>query len=169
MKPKVSRRDFLTGFFKKFRSEESGFTGLSPILVKADRSLEQGDYRTAIENYEIVLKDEGEDVDILKKCGYAYFRLHEFEQAREYFDKVMDIRPKEQFCLLYKGLSFAYEGNLKQAVEEWKSYFNIQKPIIQRTLNAIIALYEAGEEQDYQEVVQNVEDAILEQRKASSS
>ncbi|HCO11985.1 MAG TPA: hypothetical protein DIT19_01995, partial [Desulfonauticus sp.] len=82
-----------------------------------------------------------------------------------YFNKVMEVRPKENFCLLYLGLGWAKQGNLEQAVSYWKSYFNIQKPLVQRTINSVVALFEAKEDQDPLKVAKEVEEAILEQKK----
>ncbi|MDQ7032584.1 MAG: hypothetical protein Q9M37_07715 [Desulfonauticus sp.] len=165
---KVSRRDFLTGLFKKIRKKDNAFTGLSPVLIKADKALSKGSYREAIKLYKTALKQEKNlDLEILKKCAYAYFRLHEFDNSREYFDKVLEVKPREPFCLLYKGLGFAYEGDLEQAIKCWESYFNLEKPFIQREINAIVGLYKAGEPLDYQEVVQDVENAIQKQKKST--
>ncbi|KUJ96693.1 MAG: Tetratricopeptide TPR_2 repeat protein [Desulfonauticus sp. 38_4375] len=166
MSKKVSRRGFLRGMLNPFRrDEEEGFSGLSPLLVRGDKALEQGDFKLAIECYEKFLEEEPDSLEVLKKCGYAYFKAGEFEQSRKYFNKVMEVRPKENFCLLYLGLGWAKQGNLEQAVSYWKSYFNIQKPLVQRTINSVVALFEAKEDQDPLKVAKEVEEAILEQKK----
>ncbi len=45
--------------------------------------------------------------------------------------------------------------------------FNIQKPLVQRTINSVVALFEAKEDQDPLKVAKEVEEAILEQKKQS--
>lgn len=165
MSKRLSRRGFLSGLFRPFkRGEEEGFTGFSPLLLKGDKALELGDYELAIECYEEFLTKE-QSLEVQKKCGYAYFCKGDFKKAREYFMQVMEKRPKENFCLLYLGLSWAKEGDLVKAVNYWKSYFNIQKPVIQRQINAVVALFEAKEAQEPLQVAKEVEAAILEQKK----
>jgi len=170
MSHKLSRRDFFTSFLKRWQTDEkkqpSGFT---PTLLQADKHLANQEYRKALEYYLAYLQTEPNQLGVLKKCGYCYFRLHEFEQARKFFQKAMAIRPKEQFCILYQGLSYAYEGDLEQAIATWKAYFNLDTPLIQREINVLIGLYETGEELDYQQVVQDVEKAIASQNSNESN
>ncbi|MBT8763811.1 tetratricopeptide repeat protein [Desulfohalobiaceae bacterium Ax17] len=169
---KVSRRGFLRGVIKRIKFEhleDDQASGLSPELIEADQALKQCDYVRAAKLYSQYLEKEPDHLEALQKAGYCYFRLNEMSTARNFWHKVLEIRPKDNFAVLHMGLSFAREGNLKDAVKMWKSYFNINQPLIQREINVTLALYEAGENLDPQEVASSLEKAIEKQKKASVS
>ena len=170
-KDKISRRDFFRGMAKKvgFRDWSAGdMSGLHPKLRDADAFLKNAEYARARETYEQFLQEEPGHLQALRMAGYCCLRLLETEKAREYWEEVEKIRPRDEFCILYRGLSHARDGSLDLAVETWKAYFNIHKPRIQREINVTLALFENGEELDPGEVADNIEEAIAGQKKGTS-
>jgi tetratricopeptide (TPR) repeat protein len=168
---KLSRRNFLRGIVKRMKFEhleEEQISGLNPTLASADQALKQGNYVHAARLYTQYLEKEPAHLEALQKAGYSYFRLGEMNKARNYWSKVLEIRPKNNFAVLYMGLSFAREGKLQDAIQMWQSYFNINQPLIQREINVTLALYEAGEKLDAEEVAANIEKAIQRQKNNSS-
>ncbi|MFP4168016.1 MAG: tetratricopeptide repeat protein [Desulfonatronovibrionaceae bacterium] len=170
-KDKISRRDFFRGVAKKmgFREWSAGdMSGLHPKLREADDHLKNQDYARARESYDRFLEEEPAHIQALRMAGYCCLRLMRTEEARKYWDEAERLRPKDEFCVLYRGLSHAREGSLDQAVEAWKSYFNIHKPQIQREINVTLAWVENGEELNPQEVADSIEQAIARQKKGRS-
>ena len=164
---KLSRRSFLRGIVKRMKFEhleEEQISGIDPQLASADQALKQGEYASAARLYANHLEKEPTHLEALQKAGYSHYRLGEMDRAREYWSRVLEIRPKNNFAVLYTGLSFAQEGNLQEAIQVWQSYFNINQPLIQREINVVLALYEAGEPLDAIKVAEDIEKAIQRQK-----
>jgi len=165
---KMSRRDFFKGMAQKIRLanwQEDNISGLHPVLREADEYLKNENYEEARKNYEEFLQEEPGHIEALKMAGFCCLHQENFEEALNYWDKVEQIRP-DDFCTLYKGIAFARQGSLQDAIYVWKSYFNIKKPLIQREINVTLALVENGEELDPLEVAENIEKAISLQKKS---
>ena len=138
-------------------------SGVEPLAVEADRLLREENFIEAIAKYREVLDGEPLHIEALRKSGYCHYRLGEMDPARELFEEVMRHRPRDPFCLLYTGLSFAKEGELEWAMSAWKGYFNLEQHLVQRAINLHLALYEDDEELDPVAVAGEIEKAIEEQ------
>lgn len=165
---KMSRRDFFKGMAQKIKLtnwKEDNISGLHPVLREADEHLKNENYKEAREDYEKFLQEEPGHIEALKMAGFCCLRQEDLGEALNYWNKAEQIRP-DDFCTLYKGIAFARQGSLQDAVHVWKSYFNIKKPLIQREINVTLALVENGEELDPLEVASNIEKAISLQKQS---
>ena len=98
-----------------------------------------------------------------QKLGYCLMKLGELKRASEVFDQLLDIRPRDNFSHLYLGLIRARQGDSGSALRQWKQYFNVDQPIIQRALNLQAALYESGGPSSASDMAEHIEQAIEEQ------
>jgi len=67
--------------------------------------------------------------------------------------------------LLYLGLAHALREEPGRAVEVWRGYFNVDRPLIQRAVNLQIALYDSGVATSAREMAESVLEAIREQER----
>ncbi len=154
------------GFMSRVRGQamEDQASGIDPEVFEADRLLREKRYAEAAESFAACLKKEPAHEEALRKLGYCKLKLKETREAREVWERLMQLRPRDHFAVLYTGLSHAMDRDVHQAVQIWKSYFNIKQPHIQREINLILALHEKGDELDPVELVDSVEQAIARQK-----
>ncbi len=166
MAVRISRRDFLLGFRKRFTSYsvEENTSGVGDLAREGDEALRQGDYKAAISAFERLLQVQKENLVARQKLGYCYYRNGEIEKAKKEFLLLMERGVESNFLYLYLGLCFAHEGKLDKAIEVLKGFFDVTKPIVQRAINLQIALYQSSmaEKDDF---ISTIEEAIKEQAK----
>ena len=71
----------------------------------------------AIKLYDIILKENPNDVDALNNKGLALSRLNKHEEAIEWYDKALIIDPKYIKSLNNKGLALYNLGKYQEAIE----------------------------------------------------
>ena len=164
MGQKISRRDFLFGFRK--RMLELSFTNKKDLnveeLKKADGFLRSGDFSKAKDILEKVVEDYPEDLVARQKLAYAYYKIGDIKSAKNEFLVLRKKGVKSNFISLYLGLCFAHDGNLKTAINIFKEFFDITKPIIQRAINLQIALFDS-DLATQEDMIKTIENAIKEQ------
>jgi len=162
-KEKVSRRDLFRSLFRGIKGGESlkqESSGMDPDMVYADKLLKKGDYQGAEHYYARRLEKEPMHVEAMRNLGYCLFKMGELDRARKSWESLLSLRPRDNHALLYVGLIHAYQGSTKQAVDTWKLYFNIRKPLVQREINLILARHERGDELDPEKIASQVAEAI---------
>ncbi len=162
---RISRRDFLFGFRKRFvqsYSMEENTSGVGEIAREGDDALREGDYSTAISSFEKLLKRQKDNLIARQKLAYCYYKIGEIEKAKKEFLSLLERGIESNFLYLYLGLCFAHEDRLDKAIEVVKNFFDITKPIVQRAINLQIALYQSSmaEKDDF---IATIEQAISEQ------
>jgi tetratricopeptide (TPR) repeat protein len=165
-KPKTySRRDFLFGLINRYRSDAfwGESTGFDPGTREADGYLKAGELDKAAELLEEMLQKSPDHVQARQKLAYCYLQADKPERAASEFRKVLQRGREDNFTFLYLGLAQAKLGRLSEAVETWKGYFNVDRPLIQRALNLQIALFDSDAATP-QDMVQSIEQAIEEQQ-----
>lgn len=165
-KPKTySRRDFLFGMINRYRSDAfwGESTGYDPGTREADAYLKAGDFAKGAELLEEMLSKSPDHIQARQKLAYCYLKTDKAEQAASELNKVLQRGREDNFTFLYLGLALAKLGRLGDAVETWKNYFNVDRPLIQRALNLQIALYDSDAATP-EDMVQSIEQAIEEQQ-----
>ena len=163
---KFSRRDLFRGFISHVRGQdvEDESSGVDPDALEADKLLKEKKYQEAADLYCACLDQEPAHVEALRRLGYCRLRQGRLAEARQIWETLFEIKPGDNFAVLYSGLSHVMENNVDAAVKVWKSFFNIKQPHIQREINLILALHERGDELDAAETVKSVEEAIVRQK-----
>lgn len=145
------------------REPEREASGIDPQVLRADRLLRENKCQEAAKLYQICLDNEPDHAEVLRKLGYCRVKLKQTSGAREILHRLDKIRPGDDFAALYTGLSYAMDNNIPRAIEAWRSYSNLKKPLIQREINLILALHERGDELEASQLVKSVEKAIADQ------
>ncbi|WP_045215068.1 tetratricopeptide repeat protein [Desulfonatronovibrio magnus] len=163
---KFSRRDLFRGFMRHVRGQdmEEESSGFDPDIVQADRLLREKDYELAAQSYEACLLKEPLHQEALRKLGFCRLRLGDSHEARKVWERLLTIKPGDDYAVLYTGLSHAIDGDIQAAAAAWRKYFNIKTPHIQREINLTLALVERGDDLEPQEVVRSIEQAIASQK-----
>ena len=168
MKKKTfTRRDMLLRSFRGFRKEDAPTapSGLDALHLSADKALRRGEYRAALDGYLECLRRDPDDRDAMRRLALCRYKTGELEEARDAFAGLLETPPDDSFARLYLGLTHAARGDLDQARDVWKTYFNLEQPLILREINLQLALMETAPPAP-EEVVRCVEQAIEEQRRS---
>ncbi|MEJ5996112.1 tetratricopeptide repeat protein [Pedobacter sp. Du54] len=70
------------------------------------------------------LLQQGDDENVLKDVGMAYYYLKNYEKAIEYFKKLEGLKAQNESTLYYTSLSYRNLENFKQAAEYAKKTIN---------------------------------------------
>ncbi len=166
-KTRLSRREFLFGFKNRF-SQLDVSSNPSPLINKkardADVLLQQGEFTEAKEILQELVKERSDNLVARQKLAYCLYKIGEIGNAKQEFLKLIQLGVKNNFISLYLGLCFVQEDRLKEAIEVFKGFFDITKPIIQRAINLQIALYDSNMA-NKEDMRQCIEEAICEQNK----
>lgn len=66
------------------------------MLKKANEQYEKGNYRVAIDNYQIIIQNKFESAPLYYNLGNAYFKISDFTQAIYYFEKAKRLNPGDE-------------------------------------------------------------------------
>ncbi len=91
---------------------------LQEIAVAASKSVEQGNYRTAEKQYQIVLAKEPENLDALSNLGVVYFRTGKLRSAESTLKKALTIAPNDDFVLTTLGIVHYRQSKFDDALKD---------------------------------------------------
>lgn len=89
-------------------------TGLADLLHRTDRNLE------AIACYEKVLTLRHDMLHILTIIGKLCWRVSDFDKAKRFFLKALDIDPDNPYALYGLGNCYRWQREYQKAVETWQ-------------------------------------------------
>lgn len=163
-----TRRDLLFGMLDRWGAkdtprERTGFDSLSRDI---DDLVRRGRYRDAIPPLQRLLAESPGHERARRKLGFCYVMIGRLEEGIDVLSSVLESRGKDNFVLLYLGLAHAWRGEPERAVEAWRGYFNVDRPLVQRAVNLQIALYDGGMQTSAEEMADSVQQAIREQEEA---
>ena len=162
---KYSRRDFIFSLVNRYRSDAfwGESTGFDPGTREVDQLIKEGSFAKGAELLEDIVQQRPDHIQARQKLAYCYLQTERPQQAVNEFKKILQRGREDNFTFLYLGLALAKQGRLQEAVEAWKSYFNVDRPLIQRAINLQIALFDSGASTP-EDMVQSIEEAIEEQK-----
>lgn len=161
-----TRREFLTGLLNHFQKKDilDQKTGLDNLSRQADQYLLDSNYPRATEYLKEILSRSPEHIQAQRKLGYCYLQIGDPDSAIQEFKSVLDRLQKDNFSLLYLGLSLCKKNQLDAAFYYWKQHFDVNRTQIQRILNLYIAHYEKGEKLSRYQVISELENTITRER-----
>jgi tetratricopeptide (TPR) repeat protein len=110
-----------------------------------------------IENaYSQYLGDDSSITDLLDK-GNSLFTEGRYEEAIQYYDKVLEIEPNDVYVLYNKGNAFYSLGNYTEAIQYFDKALEIEPRLVEALTNKGLALADLGK---YQEAIQYVDKAL---------
>ncbi|HZS64726.1 MAG TPA: tetratricopeptide repeat protein [Xanthobacteraceae bacterium] len=93
---------------KKKKPEQTGQQFLDNYKV-AYRLIKSGKYRPGIEAMRALGQDDHPDV--ATSIGYAYRKLHQYDQAKYWYDKALAADPNHVLTLSYYGMLYVEQGD----------------------------------------------------------
>jgi general secretion pathway protein D len=81
---------------------------------------ERGEEQKAIDE---ALK-ESDDVQ-LSSLGYQHLQTGEYQKAKEYFQKALEINPENPYAILNMGVIYEVEGNRDEAIKMYKKVISL--------------------------------------------
>jgi Flp pilus assembly protein TadD len=85
------------------------------LFRRGTELLEAGDFNSATIPLKKAAELDPEKTSIREALGRAYFRSHQFEQARVEFEAVVERAPTNDYALFCLGRSLMQLGRLKEA------------------------------------------------------
>lgn len=169
-KTRLSRRDFLFGFRKRFSDnivdEPTSF--VLQEAKEADKFLKEENFEAAKKLLEQIVIKRKDNLVARQKLAYCYYKLGDIQRAKKEFLNLKSKGVSSNFLSLYLGLCFAHEGDLDRAISSLKGFFDISKPIIQRAINLQVALYDS-KMATKEDLINSIEDAIVAQQQMDMS
>ena len=158
-----SRRNFLRRICcQSVNSEQpvGAGTGIDTLARAADRLVGEDDFERALKLYTQLVASEPEHLEALRGKSWCELKLDRFEAARMTLGELVQIDPGSYFPCLYRGLSYAREGNLELALQSWREYKNYQQILIAREINLVLLASDNKQPLLAREVAERVESAI---------
>ena len=150
---------FITSVFLGYSSLAAGGGGddkkkvtvKSSEYYKAVKLIKQKSYDAAIQNLLKAEKNNKTDADIYNYLGFSYRKTGNLEKASQYYNKALEISPKNKCSLEYQWEMFLTQGNLKKAQENLKK---LQKICFlgceeEKMLKESIMKYNKGQKSSY--------------------
>ncbi|MEM7208173.1 MAG: tetratricopeptide repeat protein [Pseudomonadota bacterium] len=98
---------------------------VSPVQAKYDgtpfdsiqKMVDAGDYEQAIGELETMLSDDDQNTDVLTLLGYSYRKQAQFDTAKEYYFRALEIDPEHKAANEYLGQLYLETKELEKAQE----------------------------------------------------
>ncbi|WP_165782595.1 tetratricopeptide repeat protein [Leptospira neocaledonica] len=112
-----------------------------PEYEKADKLIENQDYKSALKILLEYEKKKPDDDVLLFKIGFSYFRLEEDQKALLYFEKAIRTNPKVAKYYDYYGATFYFSGKIDEAEKQFLKCVELdpKNPMATGMLGAIYA------------------------------
>ncbi|TGK42180.1 tetratricopeptide repeat protein [Leptospira andrefontaineae] len=111
-----------------------------PEHEKADRFIENQDYKSALKILLEYEKKKPDDDVLLFKIGFSYFRLEEDQKALTYFEKAIRSNSKEAKYYDYYGATLYFSGKIDEAEKQFLKCIELD-PKAQKALSMLGAIY----------------------------
>ena len=98
---------------------------LQDVAIAARKNVEQGKYRTAEKQYQIVLAKAPKNLDALSNLGVVYFRTGKIRSAESTLKKALAIAPNDDFVLTTLGIVHYRQARFDDALTELRKAIDI--------------------------------------------
>ena len=100
-------------------------TALFSILEKAYSSFERGDFVQTAELCQELLDAEGEQAPTIYLLGLIAQRMSEFDRARNYFQRAIELEPQNHSYLAALAEIFSQMGDTARAIDCWQKVIHL--------------------------------------------
>ena len=91
--------------------------------------LDQGMYREAIDQFDIVIEEQPQSWKALNSKGFAFQKMSRYTEAVECFDKALELNPSSVEVLNNKGVTLSMRGLYKDAIDCFNQAVAIDRPL----------------------------------------
>lgn len=121
--------------------------------------LDQNRFNLAIKDLKSALKIEGSKTqfDILGSLAFAYYAIGKYEQAVEYANQSLKLKPQHTYSIYYRGWANAELGKLDEAEADFTSFINYMKLNSNGFYARQFIYYKKGE---YQKALKDINKAL---------
>jgi tetratricopeptide (TPR) repeat protein len=115
----------------------------SQAFYEAAKLHEQGQYREALKQYEIAIKEDPKNADIQARYGLALQALKRFPEAVAAYDKAIALQPDVAAHYYYKGSVYDEQNQLAPARQLYEKALSLD-PQLEQAKSALAALQTAS-------------------------
>lgn len=90
------------------------------LNISADKLFEAGDQDGAIDEFNRALELNPNDINVLNSLGVCYGYMHQLEEAKGCFEKVLSQNPDNMMAYFNQGFAQYMSGNKKEALENFQ-------------------------------------------------
>lgn len=116
-----------------------GFLGCTSRMA-GNIQMKQGDYPSAIQNYQKVVSENPDDWQAKEQLGIAFYKNGQNQEAISALNAVLKRNPDASEAKYYLGLAQLKTGRREQAIQNWEEYKNPEAPIVQSQVKKQLTL-----------------------------
>lgn len=111
--------------------------------------MEQNDYEAAVDAFVSALHESGAtpsdiDYDINYYLGVCYHKLSRYEEAKERYDAILALKPKESDAYIHRGTEYLYMQDIDSACADFDTALSLDKKNYSLYIDIYALLKEAG-------------------------
>lgn len=111
--------------------------------------MNQNDYEAAVDAFISALHESGStpsdvDYDINYYLGVCYHKLSRYEEAKERYDAILDLKPKEADAYIHRGTEYLYMQDIDLACADFDTALGLDKKNYSLYIDIYALLKEAG-------------------------
>ena len=121
---------------------------IDEMLLRAYEFVEDDNYSDALKLYDLILKEEPDNINALVDKGATLQNMGKIKQALSLYDKILDISPNNLDALLNKGAVLHSDQKYLQAIECYDKALKVDKRCAMALAYKGLSLGEMGELQN---------------------
>ncbi len=82
--------------------------------------MDQKNFKSAIESFQLALKEDPKFVLALDDMGVSYRQLDDYDNAIKYYKKSLEIYPEGNFALMNIGVAYTFKSDYKTAISYYQ-------------------------------------------------
>lgn len=82
--------------------------------------MDQKNFKSAIESFQLALKEDPKFVLALDDMGVSYRQLDDYDNAIKYYKKSLEIYPEGNFALMNIGVAYTFKSDFKTAISYYQ-------------------------------------------------
>ncbi|KAF2335468.1 tetratricopeptide repeat protein [Flavobacterium daemonense] len=102
-----------------FYSESKNKNAQNSYVIAKD-FMQKSDYKTAIESFQLALKEDPNFVLALDDMAVSYRQLKDYDNAIKYYKKSLEIYPEGNFALMNIGVVYTLKSDFKTAISYYE-------------------------------------------------
>jgi tetratricopeptide (TPR) repeat protein len=113
--------------------------------------MRQGDYSSAIQNFQQVASENPDDWGAQEQLGIAYYKSGQIPEAVSALKAALQHHPDAADARYYLGLAQLKADRRDEAIEHWEEYENPDAPIVQDAVNEQLTLLKINDSLQFAE------------------
>ena len=134
----------ITNMDKSFSTQPPKLSRIEQLIGMADRALERKDFIEADKAISSALILDKDNIELLLKQGYILINLDRLDEAKEIYQHILELNPKEDIALVSLANIYHKLGDNKKSIEYHKKAIELDPLYAPHYFNYANTLYHMG-------------------------